>query len=274
MPSLPHPRAFHSVSCCADGRVVVCCGFNHGGADPMHHLISTAVQWLPGTGAWSALPDLPAKRTGAVSVRLPDGRTMLIGGYSGGQVLASVVVLAADGSGWSDLPPLTGGRDCAATVLLPDGKVLVSGGMSGVHEDTALNTAELWDPATREWTALPPMVHTRAGAVPCVLPSGRVAVVGGASADGYYRKDGEVYDPVKREWEPLGAEMAQEYGNASATAVAGGLLVMGMASRPKLYDEDSGRWLTLPHANAELRQATGLISLPAAALVAATAAVH
>ena len=121
----------------------------------MYHLASTALQWLPGTGAWSALPGLPAGRVGAASVRLPDGRTMLIGGMSERQALASVLVLAADGSGWSDLPPLTGARRSAAAALLPDGKVLVAGGKSGKATDTALNTAELWDPATQKWTALP-----------------------------------------------------------------------------------------------------------------------
>jgi N-acetylneuraminic acid mutarotase len=275
MPSLPHPRAFHSVSCCADGRVVVCGGYNAGGADPMHHLISTALQWLPGTGAWSALPGLPVGRDGAASVGLPDGRTMLIGGMSGArQILASVVVLAADGSGWSDLPPLMGARAYPAAALLPDGKVVVAGGQSGTDDDPALNTAELWDPATREWTALPPMVHMRSDAAACVLPSGRVAVVGGMDADCVSRKDGQVFDPVKREWEPLGVEMAQKRGAISATAVAGGLLVMGLAGRPELYDEDSGRWLTLPHAMVQPRNAAGLISLPAAALVAAAAAAH
>ena len=52
MPSLPDPRACHSVSCGADGRAVVCGGYNHGGADMMDHLMGTALQWLPGTDAW------------------------------------------------------------------------------------------------------------------------------------------------------------------------------------------------------------------------------
>jgi hypothetical protein len=172
MPSLPDPRAWHSVSCCADGRVVVCGGTNHGGADQMDHSRSVA-QWLPGTRTWSVLPDLPAGRACAASVRLPDGRTMLIGGMFGGQTLASVLVLAADGSGWSDLPSLRGARAGAAAAVLPDGKVLVAGGKSGVADDTALNTAELWDPATQKWTALPPMAHKRTDAAACVLPSGR-----------------------------------------------------------------------------------------------------
>eukprot|EP01046_Picozoa_sp_COSAG06_P035564 COSAG06_NODE_3836_length_4852_cov_13.191458_2_plen_462_part_00 len=262
MPSLPDPRAFHGVSCSADGRAVVCCGYNYGGADRMNHLRSTALQWLPGTDTWSALPDLPAGRMGAASVVLPDGRTMLIGGYSGGQALASVVVLAADGSGWSDLPPLVGARAYPAAARLPDGKVLVAGGRSGLGADTALNTAELWDPATQKWTALPPMALNRSNAAACVLPSGRVAVLGGVGSDGAARKDGEVFDPEKREWELLGAEMARPHANISAVAVCSGLVVAGGNKLPELFEEESGRWVALPHAMAEPRQGTGLISLP------------
>ena len=168
--------------------------------------------------------------------------------------------------------PLTLRADATAA-LLPDGKVLVAGGQTRGF-CTGLDTAELWDPATQKWTALPPMAHKRSYSTACVLPSGRVAVVGGDGTDGKARKDGEVFDPVKREWEPLGAEMAQKHGTISATAVAGGLLVMGLAGRLELYDEDSGRWLTLPHAMVQPRNAAGLISLPAAALVAVAAAIH
>ena len=144
--------------------------------------------------------------------------------------------------------------------------------MSGGAVNTGLNTAELWDPATQQWTALLPMAHRRSRAAACVLPSGRVAVLGGCGTDDFSRKDSEVFDPVKREWEPLGAEMAHGHGNISAMAVAGGLLAVGGNTAPELYEEESGRWVTLPHAaTAGKRDGTGLVSLPAAALVAATA---
>jgi hypothetical protein len=285
MPSLLDPRCFHSVSCGSDGRVVVCGGraglFLNAGD-------RTAFQWLPGTNVWSTLPDLPAGRLGAVSVRLPDGRTMLIGGWSSdeGQALASVVVLAADGSGWAELPRVTEVRAYSAAAVLPDGKVLVAGGTLGA--DIALNTAELWDPATQKWTALPPMVHKRTEAVACLLPSGRVAVLGGC-ADGVGRKDGEVFDPVKCEWEPLGAEMAHVLVDVATVPVAGGLVVVGLAqddvsvtggvlavggtTRPELYDEECRRWFRLPHAMVEPRSGGGLaVSVPASALIAATVA--
>jgi hypothetical protein len=206
-------------------------------------------------------------------VWLPDVGTMLIGGLelgASGHSLASVVVLAADGSGWSDLPPLMTARGAAAATLLPGGKVVVAGGQS--DDDSILNTAEMWDPATQKWTALPPMAHQRSGPAACVLPSGRVAILGGRGTDGAARKDGEVYDPMKREWEPLGAEMAHKHDHISAMAVAGGLLAVGLNPTPELYDEESGRWLTPPHATIQLRSGTGLVSVPAAALLAVAAA--
>ena len=93
-------------------------------------------------------------------------------------------------------------------------------------------------------------------------------MVGGRGADAQWRKDGEVYDPMKREWAPLGAELVHEHGSISVMAVAGGLLAVDVDSS-ELYDEGSGRWLTLPHAIAEPRAGAGLVSLPAAALTAA-----
>jgi hypothetical protein len=60
------------------------------------------------------------------------------------------------------------------------------------------------------------------------------------------------------------------HGNISTVAVAGGLLAVGLNS-PELYDEESGRWVTLPHAMADKRKGAGLISVPVAALGAAAA---
>jgi hypothetical protein len=102
-------------------------------------------------------------------------------------------------------------------------------------------------------------------------------VLGGAGTDDETRKDGEVFDHVKREWEPLGEEMEYERDNISAVTVPGGLVVAGVQPCPllhpnEMYDEESGRWFTLPHAMVEQRNSTGLASVPAAAL-AATAAV-
>ena len=102
-----------------------------------------------------------------------------------------------------------------------------------------------------------------------MLPSGRVAVVGGFGADGATRKDGQAFDPAKRTWESL-PEMAGARGNPAAEPVAGGMIVSG-ALTAELFDEESGRWLALPHPMAQRRGATQLVCLPASALRAAAA---
>ena len=59
----------------------------------------------------------------------------------------------------------------------------------------------------------------------------------------------------------------------SGIAVAGGLLAVGgghnIMSMSELYDEETGRWLTLPHKMVEERITVGSVSVSAAALSAA-----
>jgi hypothetical protein len=244
-----------------EGQVTVAGGWNFGGADAMWHLQRQAVQWSPGSARWEPLPDLGEERCGAAAVRLADGRTMVAGGraHDGqgmvfGQVMASVEALAADDSGWSALAPMPTAHFFASIGLLRSGHVIVAGGCTGpaVSDDTA--AAELWDPATNTWSALPPMAHGRIQAAGCVLPSGRFVVLGGVGADGQARRDGEVFDPVRRVWEPLPADMAVARSDFGVEAVAGGLLVSEGAMQPELYDEQSGRWFTLPHRSEVLRE--------------------
>ena len=95
-------------------------------------------------------------------------------------------------------------------------------------------------------------------------------MTGGFGTDSQRRKDGEAFDPVTRTWEPL-PEMAGVSGNPAGVPVAGGL-VMAVDGTAELFDEESGRWLALPHPMAQLRASTQLVSLPASALQAAAAA--
>eukprot|EP01045_Picozoa_sp_COSAG04_P011426 COSAG04_NODE_735_length_10705_cov_33.479823_14_plen_390_part_00 len=278
VPALPQPRQDHSV--CAlegSGRVVVAGGCRGGGG---WGTILTVAQWVRGAAAWVPLPNLAEKRRNMPAVALPDGRAMLIGGRDHGhQDLASVEVLAADGSGWSALAPMGTARDGAAAALLPCGKVLVAGGYDdGIGDDDDdgyLTTAELWDPATGGWSDLPPMAEGRFAPACCVLSSGRVAVVGGYGSGGDgKRADGELFDPVARTWQPL-PPMCHGRNLHGMVAVLGGMLAVGGGGNGgapnELFDEASGRWFELPHPMAERRRSTQLVSLPAAALAALAA---
>eukprot|EP01045_Picozoa_sp_COSAG04_P000839 COSAG04_NODE_24_length_37684_cov_50.391060_5_plen_372_part_00 len=276
VPALPKPRSASAVCCFGDGRLVVIGG--DSGSEDDDKLPKTALQWARGAPGWTPLPDMAGVRQESVAVALPDGRAMVIGGRVNdddgdyGLAIASVEVLAADGSGWSALAAMGTARASSAAAVLPCGKVLVAGGSGFVtngadedeYHDETLKTAELWDPATGEWSELPPMARPQSDAACCLLPSGRVAVLGGGgwTAD----STSEAFDPETQTWLPL-ANMHHSRSWFAAVPVAGGLVAIGGTSDApnELYDEESERWFELPHPMAEHRRYAGATSLPPAA---------
>ena len=276
VPCLPAPRGSHS-ACGGNGRIVVVGGLI-GAVGAGADAVSTAVHWRRGSASWSVLPSLNKARNGAAAVALRDGRTMVIGGWDPREERPqkSVETLAADGKLWTVMQPMASDREGPAAAALPDGKVLVAGGRApSADGDAAVKTAELWEPTTGEWTAAPPMAHSRCFAGCCVLPSGKVAVVGGKGSDGERRSDGEIFDPEARQWQPL-PPMAYTRGVPDAVAVAGGLLALGSTedSAPnELFDEESNRWFALPHPMVEPRKGSArVVPMPAQALAPPPAA--
>jgi len=280
-PPLPLPRDQHAACASATGIVTVVGGLNVSSSEQaeQEQQMRQALQWSPATGEWESLPDMGEGRTDSCAVQLLDGRTMVAGGIPAPHTtqdfgLSSVEALAADGSGWSTLAPMGTGRFAHVIGLLPIGHVIVAGGRhlnlrTGFALIT-LSSAEMWNPATSSWSALPPMAHARSAAAGCVLPSGRFAVLGGEGTDGEDRSDGEVYDPVRRVWEPLPAEMAVSRYGSVAAPVPGGLIVAGggkdnldAVDSAELYEEASGRWFALPHRKPDKAAAFALVNLSA-----------
>jgi hypothetical protein len=269
VPDLPAPCVRFSLGQLPGGRLVAA-----GGSTDGHWrsaLTAAAIGWAPGHAAWTPLPPMGTERHAPVVAVLSDGRMLVAGGANvaggvadGAVTLASVEVLAADGSGWAALPPMATARGGAVAGRLPGGQVIVAGGYGG-SANVPVASAELWDPATGAWAQLPPMTQDRYGAAGCVLPSGRFAVLGGGSAGLVARGDAEAFDPVSRAWQPL-PRMPLLLEGGAAVAVAGGLLVVGGMGHAgaMLFDEESGRWFTLPGQMPAGREDHVLITVPTA----------
>ena len=69
---------------------------------------------------------------------------------------------------------------------------MVIGGTDGAK---AVNTAEMYDPATGKWAATATMAAARGFPAATVLPSGKVLVTGGFGANGAPLASAEIYDP-------------------------------------------------------------------------------
>ena len=112
------------------------------------------------------------------------------------------------------------------------------------------------------------MAAVRSGAAGCVLADGRFAVVGGQGVDGQLLEDAEAFDAVAGRWEPL-PKMATSRTCHALVAVPGGMVAVGgdeRAAAAELFDEESGRWIALPHAIDAARDAAARVALmPASA---------
>ena len=109
---------------------------------------------------------------------------------------AEVIDLNAASPSWRAVGSMQFGRRHLNATLLPDGKVLVTGGTAapGFNDPSGqVDAAELWDPATENWTTLasdnpqiPRVYHSAA----LLLPDGRVLSTGGN-----FVPDTEIYSP-------------------------------------------------------------------------------
>ena len=159
---------------------------------------STVTRYLDtsGTGAWTVVANhsVNVYRNNAPSVTYDNGKVLVIGGGNPPTNTAEVIDLNAATPAWRSIPSMAFARRQHNATLLPDGKVLVTGGTSGPgfnNTTTTVLVAEMWDPATENWTTMASQQFRRiyhSSAV--LLPDGRVLTVGGDNIPAT-----EVYEP-------------------------------------------------------------------------------
>lgn len=120
-------------------------------------------------------------RSAAATVALADGRLLTSGGFSGAGVTAAADLLDPTDLDVAPISSMIEPRWGHALARLADGRVLAAGGYGATND--VLASVELYDPATDRWSAAPfRLAAARALHRLIVLPSGRVAVVGGIDA--------------------------------------------------------------------------------------------
>jgi len=146
-----------------------------------------------------------APRTKGIMASLPDGKAMLMCGQDpNGNLLHSCEIYDPETNEWTFTGSMVTSRSDFACCALGDGRIAVFGGsddvQSGKVTGKVLDTIELYDPVTGEWTEAGSMIHARHLPEAVLLPDGTVLICGGkdkVADDGttVYIDQAEVFTP-------------------------------------------------------------------------------
>lgn len=148
-----------------------------------------------GTGLWTTVATRQyGFRSYGSSVLYDDGKVLVAGGGDAPTNTAEVIDLNAASPSWRFVASMANARRQFDLTLLPDGTVLAIGGSSGGGFDNSsapAYAAELWNPATEQWTTLASNTkyhgyHSNA----LLLPDGRVFTTGGDN-----QPNAEIFSP-------------------------------------------------------------------------------
>lgn len=261
--AMVHPRAFHTATLLADGRVLIMGGAGSLGGQgsletgaPSPQAVPPPEIYDPATGTFSATSsDTLMPHAFHTATLLQDGKVLIAGGITVPQN-AGVASPAPDGDS-SGIPttaaelfdPASGTSTATGSMTTPriwgtatrlaDGRVLFVGGAgtsdmsassSGASTDTTPMTAEVYDPATGTFSptgapARPRMAHTAN-----LLGDGHVLVAGGmdaSSGQDPFLKAAELYDATSGTFAPTGDMVEGQAFHTGTTLQTGEVLLAG-----------------------------------------------
>jgi N-acetylneuraminic acid mutarotase len=143
---------------------------------------------------------------------------------------------------WVPVGPMTTAREHFTATLLPGGKVLMAGGQTVTGGSLA--SAELYNPATRSFSATGSLRAARAYPAAALLPSGKVLVTGGLSGNFIPFASAELYNPATGTWADTAPMSAAGYALSATPLRNGSVLVAGFGgtTAAEVYNPAKATW--------------------------------
>jgi hypothetical protein len=249
--ALAVPRSFPALVDLGAGSALVT-----GGRNAFFGPLASTEIFDSGEGAWRPGPDLLTPRVGMAFAALPGGGALVAGGAGVAGPLSSSEWYDPVTGAWRPTSALSGPRFGPAFARLADGRVLVAGGLSAWSGPASISDgAEIFDPATGQYTPTGSLRVARYLASATVLPSGDVLVVGGClvslcDVETAVAASAERWNPVSGQWSDAGDLPRPRLGHTATVLDNGMVLVAGGGSADVCAPGDGRAYLYDPAAPA------------------------
>jgi hypothetical protein len=235
-------RDSHTATLLPNGKVLVAGGYN---GDDFINFEARAELYDPTTGTWSITGSLHQRRANHSSTLLPDGRVLVAGGTnqifsppaSPTESLRSSELYDPNTGTWSVTGNLNVARDYHTATILRNGNVLVVGGgqyqcsgIGGINfscSHSAVNSVELHNPGTGEWSSTASLNTPRNSHTATLLPDGRVLIAGGSLSFWIASEIAEIYDPATGNCSRTASLNVPRYAHTATLLSSGNVLVAG-----------------------------------------------
>jgi hypothetical protein len=234
-PTMITPRAGHTATLMADGRVLLVGGYPGEGRPAL----SSAEVFDPETEAFRPVGNLSAGRADHTATLLPDGRVLVAGGTGAdGTVLASTEFFDPTTQRFTPGERLSGPRTGHAAAVT-DGRLVLIGGTSDL--DSAMASTDVL--GAGGWAPGPGLREARVKHAAAVLPGGAVLVIGGSTTtEGRQRLASTELLRLGRPRTREGPSLSEgEYKlDGAVTTLVNGLVVIAGGRRVNVYDPRTG----------------------------------
>ena len=209
------------------GKVLIIGGRNAGGTGSL----ASAELYDPVAGTFSATGSLLTARFRHTATLLSNGKVLVIGGTDSNLNNLATAEIYDPGTGaFTAVPGMMAGARATHTATLftsgPDnGKVLVAGGLD--HTGNVSNTAELFDPVSGSFSAIPNMITARAFHTATLLNDGTVLVAGGINPTNNPTTAAEIFNPTAASFVSTGTLVTARSQHTATLLTNGKVLATG-----------------------------------------------